>query len=57
MLPVTNGQSDRPEDAQMVDQHEAAMARVMDDPQQAASYRAELDVWDGSLLDGLKDLA
>jgi hypothetical protein len=29
------------------------MERVMADPQQAASYRAELEVWDGTLLDGL----
>ncbi|HEV3070825.1 MAG TPA: hypothetical protein VGY76_05300 [Solirubrobacteraceae bacterium] len=56
MLPVINDQIDGPEDAQMLNQHEAAIARAMDDPQQAASYRAELDIWDGSLLDGLKDL-
>jgi hypothetical protein len=44
------------EDNQILAEHDAAMERVMADPQQAASYRAELEVWDGTLLDGLKDL-
>jgi hypothetical protein len=44
------------EDDQILAAHEAAMERVMVDPQQAASYRAETEVWDGTLLDGLKDL-
>jgi hypothetical protein len=32
------------------------MERVMADPLQAASFRGELDAWDGTLLDGLQDL-
>ncbi len=44
------------EDEQILAGHEAAMERVMADSQQAAAYRAEVDVWDGTLLDGLKDL-
>jgi hypothetical protein len=44
------------EDDQILAEHEAAMERVMADPQQAGSYRAELEVWDGTLLDGLEDL-
>jgi hypothetical protein len=44
------------EDEQILAGHEAAMERVMADPQQAAAYRAEVDAWDGTLLDGLKDV-
>ena len=44
------------EDDQILTEHEAAMERLMGDPQQAASYRAEVEVWDETLLDGLKDL-
>jgi hypothetical protein len=44
------------EDDQLLAEHEAALNRIMADPKQAASYRAELSAWDGTLLDGLKDL-
>lgn len=44
------------EDDQILAAHEAAMERVMADPRQAASYRAEVEAWDGTLLDGLKDV-
>ncbi len=44
------------EDDQLLVAHEAAMDRLMADPQQAASYRSELSAWDGTLQDGLKDL-
>ncbi len=44
------------EDDQILAAHEAAMERVMADPQQAASYLAEVEAWDGTLLDGLKDM-
>jgi len=44
------------EDDQILAAHEAAMERVMSDPRQAASYRAEVEAWDGTLLDGLKDV-
>jgi hypothetical protein len=44
------------EDDQLLTEHEAAMERLMADPQQAASYRAEVEAWDGTLLDGLKGL-
>ncbi len=44
------------EDDQLLVEHEAAMNRIMGDPEQAASYRSELAAWDGTLQDGLKDL-
>ncbi|HEY7831197.1 MAG TPA: hypothetical protein VIC06_11595 [Solirubrobacteraceae bacterium] len=44
------------EDDQILTEHEVAMERLMADPQQAASYRAEIEVWDDALLDGLKEL-
>ena len=44
------------EDDQLLAAHEAATERVMADPQQAASYRAEVEAWDGTLLDGLEGL-
>jgi predicted DNA-binding protein len=44
------------EDDQLLAEHEAALDRIMADPKQAASYRSELSAWDGTLLDGLKDL-
>lgn len=44
------------EDEQILTEHEAAMERLMADPQQAVSYRAEVEDWDGTLLDGLKGL-
>jgi hypothetical protein len=44
------------EDDQLLVEHEAAMDRIMADPEQAASYRSELSAWDGTLQDGLKDL-
>lgn len=44
------------EDDQLLVEHEAAMDRIMADPEQAASYRSELSTWDGTLQDGLKDL-
>ncbi len=44
------------EDDQLLVEHEAAMNRIMGDPEQAASYRSELSAWDGTLQDGLKDL-
>jgi hypothetical protein len=44
------------EDDQLLVEHEAAMGRIMSDPEQAASYRSELSAWDGTLQDGLKDL-
>jgi hypothetical protein len=44
------------EDEQLLVEHEAAMNRIMADPEQAASYRSELSAWDGTLQDGLKDL-
>jgi predicted DNA-binding protein len=44
------------EDDQLLAEHEAALARIMADPKQAASYQSELSAWDGTLLDGLKDL-
>jgi hypothetical protein len=44
------------EDDQLLADHEAAMDRIMADPGQAESYRAELSAWDGALRDGLKDL-
>lgn len=44
------------EDDQLIADHEAAMVRVMSDPTQADAYRVELTAWDGTLLDGLKDL-
>ncbi len=44
------------EDDQILTEHEAAMERLMADPQQAASYRAEIEAWDHTLLDGLKEL-
>ncbi len=44
------------EDDQLLADHEAAMDRIMADPEQAASYRSELSAWDSTLLDGLKDL-
>jgi hypothetical protein len=44
------------EDDQLLVEHEAAMNRIMGDPEQAASYRSELSTWDGTLQDGLKDL-
>jgi hypothetical protein len=44
------------EDDQLLVEHEAAMDRIMADPEQAAAYRSELGAWDGTLQDGLKDL-
>lgn len=44
------------EDDQLLVEHEAAMHRIMGDPEQAASYRSELSAWDSTLRDGLKDL-
>jgi hypothetical protein len=44
------------EDDQLLVEHEAAMSRIMANPEQAASYRSELSAWDGTLQDGLKDL-
>jgi hypothetical protein len=44
------------EDDQLLAEHEAAMRGIMTDPHRAASYRAELGAWDGTLLDGLRDL-
>jgi hypothetical protein len=44
------------EDDQLLVEHEAAMDRIMGDPEQATSYRSELSAWDGTLQDGLKDL-
>lgn len=46
----------RAEDEQLLADHEAALERIMTDPEQAASYRSELSAWDGTLRDGLKDL-
>jgi predicted DNA-binding protein len=46
----------RAEDDQLLAEHEAALEQVMADPKQAASYRSEFAAWDGTLLDGLKDL-
>jgi len=43
----------RAEEDQLIANHEIAMRRVMADPEQADSYRAELSAWDGTLLDGL----
>jgi hypothetical protein len=42
---------------QLLAEHEAALDRIMANPEQAASYRSELSAWDGTLLDGLKDLS
>jgi hypothetical protein len=46
----------RAEDDQLLAEHDAALARIMGDPAQAASYRSELGAWDATLQDGLKDL-
>jgi hypothetical protein len=46
----------RAEDDQLLDEHEAALAQLMADPKQTASYRSELSAWDGTLQDGLQDL-
>ena len=45
--------SRRAEEDQILTEHDAALERVMADPEQAASYRAELSAWDAALLDGL----
>jgi len=44
------------EDDQLLADHEAAMREVMADPERAEAYRAELSVWDETLLDGLSEL-
>lgn len=46
----------RAEDDQLLAEHEAALDRVMADPKRPTSYRSELNAWDGTLRDGLKDL-
>jgi hypothetical protein len=46
----------RAEEDQLIADHEATMRQIMADPEQAASYRAELSAWDDTLLDGLGEL-
>ncbi|MGH2834848.1 MAG: hypothetical protein ACRDK4_00825 [Solirubrobacteraceae bacterium] len=46
----------RAEDDQLLADHTAAIGRVMGDPEQAKSYRAEMSDWDETLLDGLDEL-
>lgn len=45
--------SRRAEEDQILAEHGNAIERVMADPAQAASYRAELSAWDAALGDGL----
>jgi hypothetical protein len=48
--------SRKAEDDQLLADHEAAIRMTMADPKSAADYRDELGAWDGTLLDGLRDL-
>jgi hypothetical protein len=41
---------------QLLEDHDAAVNRIMANPKSASSYRAELSAWDGTLEDGLSDL-
>lgn len=41
------------EEDQLLADHDAAIGRIMADPDSASSYRDELSAWDGTLQDGL----
>jgi hypothetical protein len=47
---------ERAEDRRMLDQHNAAMNRLRENPDAWAAWKTETDAWDATLMDGLRDL-
>lgn len=47
---------ERAEDRRMLAQHNAAMNRLRENPDAWAAWKAEVDAWDATLMDGLRDL-
>jgi len=47
---------ERAEDRRMLDQHNAAMNRLRENPDAWAAWKTEIDAWDATLMDGLRDL-